>query len=137
MIRRGIGGYAICTICCALLIAQKIDSGIVLHPGDTVRMAEAGQQAQLDLAREHDRELKIRQEIERRVFEGKFNDLIKAVSRFVDQYNEGKGNIWPKREADKLEKAMRSLQKSLGSYRRPAPGAKTTEFTPEEHGGIN
>ena len=137
MIRRGIAGYAICTICCTLLIAQKIDSGIVLHPGDSVRMAEAQEQVQLDLIRQQQRELKIRQENEKREFEGRFNDLIKAVSSFVDQYNGGKGNVWPKREADKLARAMRSLEKSLGRYRPPAPGTKTLEFTPEEHGGIN
>jgi hypothetical protein len=131
MIKCGITGYAICTICCTLLIAQRIDEGKIFHPSDSVRMAEAQQQAQLDLVRQHDRELKLRQENEKREFEGRFNDLIKAVSSFVDQYNGGKGNVWPKREADKLAKAMRSLEKSLGSYRPPAPGTKTLEFTRE------
>ena len=131
MIKRGIAGYAICTLCCTLLIAQRTDSGNVLHPGDTVRMAEAREQAQLDLVRQHDRELKIRQETERREFERRFNDFVKAVGNFVDGYNRGKGNVWPKREADKLEKAMQNLQKSLGSYQRPTPGTKTVGFTEE------
>ena len=38
------------------------------------------------------------------------NQLVAAVDSFANEYNEGKGTIWPQREADKLRKAMRQLQ---------------------------
>jgi hypothetical protein len=39
-----------------------------------------------------------------------FNQLVEAVNNFASRYNEGRGTVWPKREADKLRRAMHQVQ---------------------------
>jgi prolyl-tRNA synthetase len=79
-------------------------------------MAEVQQRVQMDLVKQQQREVKFRQELERRQFQGRFNELIKAINSFAKQYNDGNGMVWPQGEAAKLEKAMRSVEKSLGAH---------------------
>jgi hypothetical protein len=86
-------------------------------PGDRVREAETQERALLDRVKQQDRERQARQEIQQRKFAAKFNQLVNAMAGFAKEYNQGKGSTWPRREADKLRKAMRqlqSLEKSLG-----------------------
>lgn len=44
-----------------------------------------------------------------REFQQKFNRLVDAVEAFGRKYNEGKGHVWPKREADALREALTEL----------------------------
>ena len=57
-----------------------------------------------------------RVQAERRLFEERFNALVQAVELFGKQYNDGKGHLWPKREADQLRKALTELQE-LSAFR--------------------
>jgi hypothetical protein len=84
--------------------------------GDPTRAAEMQQRVVIEIG-QADRERKVLAEYQRREFESRFNQLIAAVTKFTRQYNEGRGSVWPKREADELGKAMRKLQDML-------PGAK-------------
>lgn len=67
-------------------------------------------------AEDQEREAQSVQENRQREFETKFNQLVEAVATFATRYNEGKGTVWPKREADRIRKAIRQLQ-SAGSWR--------------------
>ena len=79
-------------------------------PKDPVRAAEVRERALVDSARQHERDVKARQDLQQRNFEAKFNQLVDAVANFAKQYNKGKGQVWPLREAEKLRNAMRELQ---------------------------
>jgi hypothetical protein len=43
-------------------------------------------------------------------FEQKLNRLVDAIEAFGKKYNDGKGSVWPKREADALRNAPAELQ---------------------------
>ena len=85
----------------------------------TSRMRPAAEQerALVEKARQQDRELQSRQEMELRQFEDKFNELVFALAGFAKEYNQGKGIVWPHREAGKLRKAMRQFQSFEKSMR--------------------
>ncbi len=60
--------------------------------------------------------MRARQQEQQRQFALKFNQLVDAVASFAKVYNQGKGSVWPQREADKLRKAIHQiehLEKSL------------------------
>jgi hypothetical protein len=46
-----------------------------------------------------------------------FNQLVDALASFSKRYNEGRGNVWPREEADKLRKAMHRLEQVEKSLR--------------------
>jgi hypothetical protein len=84
---------------------------LLQYPADPVRGAE---QAQL-LIQAHARALAAaaQQEkvLQRHSFEAKFNAFLKAAEAFARKYNEGRGDVWPQREAVALRKALAELQK--------------------------
>jgi len=85
-------------------------------PDDHVRAAETHERALVERVKQ--------QEVQQWKFAGKFNQLVDAMASFAKEYNEGKGSTWPRREADKLRKAMRqlqSLEKSLRDEPRRGP----------------
>ena len=84
---------------------------------DPVRAAEIQQRAIVERAKQHEREVKARQEAERRNFEAKFNKLVDAIAAFAKKYNGGKGGVWPPDEVEKLRKAMVDLQQAEKSLR--------------------
>jgi hypothetical protein len=87
-----------------------------------MRAAEIQRRALLENIGERERAMRTRQEEQQRQFAAMFNQLVEAVNHFANRYNEGRGTVWPKREADKLGKAMRRIQqfeKSLSDD--PAP----------------
>ncbi len=45
-------------------------------------------------------------------FHKRFNQVLDAMRAFTDDYNQSKGLAWPARKAEKLDSAMRSLQKT-------------------------
>src|SRR6266571_2653198 len=73
-------------------------------PRDPVREAETQERALLNKVSQQDGEWQARQKTRRREFAVRFNQLVAAVDSFANEYNEGKGTIWPQREADKLRK---------------------------------
>jgi hypothetical protein len=113
----------VCAVFALVVNAQRIDAGDPASSrpdpmrSDPMRAGEFQQRALSDRIRQQDRELRVRQEMERREFETRFNQLVEAMSGFVKQYNDGKGMIWPQHEADKLSKALRELQHNLGAVR--------------------
>ena len=84
---------------------------LMQYPADPVRAAE---QAQL-LLQHQTRGLAAgaQQEmvLQRHSFEAKFNALLKAAKAFATKYNEGRGDVWPQREAIALQRALADLQK--------------------------
>lgn len=72
---------------------------------------------------EHEETARRRAAAQRRLFEQRFNALAKAVETFGDRYNEGNGQIWPKREADQLRKALAEFQE-LPAFRDGNKGTK-------------
>ena len=61
--------------------------------------------------------MRARQEDQQRQFSVMFNQLVEAINNFASRYNAGRGTVWPKREADKLGKAMRRIQQFEKSLR--------------------
>jgi hypothetical protein len=100
-----------------LLVCQNFPQG-----DDRIRAAEIRQRALFGSIGQRGREMRSRQEEQQRQFAAMFNQLVEALNNFANRYNEGRGNVWPKREADKLGKAMRQIQQFEKSLRLdPAP----------------
>jgi hypothetical protein len=77
---------------------------------DPIRAAEIQRNVLLGSSRQREREVRVRQEDQQRHFAAMFNQLVEALNNFATRYNEGRGTVWPKREADKLRKAMHQVQ---------------------------
>jgi hypothetical protein len=81
------------------------------NPGtDVVRAAQLEQQTLLGGARQQQSAARTRRRELEQLFTARFNELVKALEEFSDRYAAGQGAIWPKREAEKVAKAMRRLQ---------------------------
>ena len=102
----------------ALLLAFQL----IPMPKDPVRAAEIQEQALVESAKQHDREVRAQQNLQQRNFELKFNQLVDAIANFAKQYYQGKGQVWPQREAEKLRNAMAELQ-ALEKSLKGAPSA--------------
>ena len=79
---------------------------------DLVRAAQLQQQVLLDGAKRQDSAAQARQRGQEQLFAARFNELVNAVAEFSKRYNEGHGAVWPKREAERLGKAMHQLQQA-------------------------
>jgi hypothetical protein len=94
---------------CLLLVAGAV--GVAQDPrADPVRAAQLRQQSPLDAAKQQESAAKARQRGQQQLFATRFNELVHAVAAFSKRYNEGHGAVWPKREAERLGKAMHQLQ---------------------------
>ena len=91
-----------------LLLAQNLPVPI----GDVVRTAEFQQKIALAMDKRRELDARARQQQQQQQFALKFNQLVDAVANFAKVYNQGKGSVWPQREADKLRKAMRQIQQA-------------------------
>jgi hypothetical protein len=49
---------------------------------------------------------------ERHHFEQKFNQLIDALHEFTQEYNRSKGNVWPAKNVEAVNRAFRELERS-------------------------
>ena len=110
----------------SVLISQSLPVG----GGDAVRTVEVQQRIALARAKQHELEMRARQQEQQRQFALKFNQLVDAVASFAKAYNQGKGAVWPKGEADKLRKAMHQieqLEKSLRDDLKAAPAPSEVE----------
>jgi hypothetical protein len=89
---------------------------------DPSRAAEIQRSILRGSSGQREREVRLRQEDQQRQFAAMFNQLVEAINNFAGRYNEGKGTVWPKREADRLRKAMHQVQQFEKSLRDdPAP----------------
>jgi hypothetical protein len=79
---------------------------------DLVRAAQLRQQALLDGAKRQESAANARRSEQEQLFAARFNELVNAVAAFSKRYNEGHGVVWPKREAERLAKAMHQLQQA-------------------------
>jgi hypothetical protein len=86
----------------------------VERPDDRVAMTELRDRALMDSVRRQERELKVRQELQRVEFENRFAELVKAMNSFIKEYNDGKGRVWPHHQAEALGKAMHNVQDAFG-----------------------
>lgn len=77
---------------------------------DPVRSAQVAELATKARIQEHEDTTRRRADAEWRLFEQRFNTLVKAVELFGKRYNDGKGHLWPKREADELRRALAQFQ---------------------------
>lgn len=94
----------------ALLVFQLFSA-----PTERTRAAELSEMALKERILAQEREAAARLELERQRFEQRFNQLVDAVASFAREYNQGKGQVWPKPQADRLSKAMLELQSLDGS----------------------
>lgn len=113
---------------------RLVSQSLPVAGGDAVRTAEVQQGIALARARQHELEMRARQQEQQRQFALKFNQLVDAVASFAKAYNQGKGTVWPQREAEKLRKAMRQIQQLEKSLRddlkgAPAPPEVEAEIT--------
>jgi hypothetical protein len=58
-------------------------------------------------------------ELQRRLLSERFQKLLHALERFSDEYNKGKGNVWPLKEAEGLRKAYYDLERSMFQKSQP------------------
>jgi hypothetical protein len=101
-----------------LLMCQSLQASA----DDPFRAAEIQRRAALGSVGQREHEMRAREGLQQRQFAAMFNQLVEAVNNFANRYNEGRGTVWPKREADKLRKAMRQVQQFEKSLRDdPAP----------------
>jgi hypothetical protein len=116
-----ITGCLVSVAFCVVLKAQGVGArSVASMQADAVRAAEIQQRAVPDRPGQQVREPLALREAQRRQFEFQFNQLVDALIRFAERYNEGHGTTWPLHEADKLRKAMvqlQSLEKSLRGER--------------------
>jgi hypothetical protein len=79
---------------------------------DPVRGTAMAQTALKQQTTAQERVVQDRQAQARREFERQFNKLVTALSEFTAEYNRGRGDVWPAKQADALKKAIRDLQRS-------------------------
>jgi hypothetical protein len=77
---------------------------------DTVRAAQLDQQILTASSRELETAPRNWRREREQLFTARFNDLVSALAAFSKRYQDGHGSVWPKREAERVAKAMRELQ---------------------------
>ena len=87
-------------------------------PVDTIQQAEVQRRMLLDRSKQYERDMKAMKSLQQKEFALKFNQLVDALYGFAVQFNEGKGSVWPQREAAKLRKAMHQLEEVEKSFRK-------------------
>lgn len=93
---------------CSLLLMILLP----VSAGDLVRTAEAVEKQAAADAQAFSKSEKSLQEAQLNEFHKRFNQVLDAMREFTDEYNNSKGNAWPARKAEKLDAAMRTLQKT-------------------------
>lgn len=87
---------------------------------DRIRAAEFAEKALLSEIRAHEQSTNKLVLSGKRRFAEKYEAMGRAMDKFTLAYNAGRGNIWPKKEAEALAKAIRELE-GLNSRRPLAP----------------
>ncbi len=77
---------------------------------DRIRAAEFAEKALLSEIRSHEEAVGKRALAEKRQFAEKYEALGRAMDKFTLAYNAGRGNVWPKKEAEALAKAIQEFE---------------------------
>ena len=93
---------------CSLLLMIVLP----VSAGDLVRVAEAVEKQAAADARAFTKAENAVRDAQLNEFHKRFNQVLDAMREFTDEYNNAKGNAWPARKAEKLDSAMRTLQKT-------------------------
>lgn len=86
-----------------------ITLALLLQSDDPFRLWDIQRQAAEDAARRAAAE-RNHETYQARELAQRFNALTKALQEFRDAYVKGGGNVWPRKEARRVEKAYRHLQ---------------------------
>ena len=78
---------------------------------DPIRQHELRERALRSKIEAADHEAAAQATRERQLFSQRFNVLVAAVESFAKEYNQSKGHVWPKKQADDLRAAMQQLQR--------------------------
>ena len=79
-----------------------------VRTGEAIRLKQKAQEA-ATVAAQKDRERRTRLE-----FEQRFDTLVVAIHDFAIEYNKAKGQVWPQKHADNLQKAMKNFESTPG-----------------------
>lgn len=93
-----------------MLPAFLVSLGLFQYRIDPVRGAEVAQRVSLARTTQEARTAKSISTEQRRDFEKRFNRLITAIDEFQKEYNASGGEVWPRKKADALKKAIDELQ---------------------------
>ena len=77
-----------------------------------MRASELAERALREQSKAHDRTDTESAARERRQFELRFNALARAFANFTKTYNDGRGHVFPQKEAVALQKAMDEFQRA-------------------------
>src|SRR5262249_41968010 len=102
---RKIGKFT--SICAVLLCLGALLRAQYAEPFWFAEMRARAEFAQFE------KEKRTQKTLKQRDFELKFNQLTSALADFAEKYNAANGKVWPHREAEKVRKAIESLDKSL------------------------
>jgi hypothetical protein len=80
---------------------------------DPVRASELAQKALRSETRAQQESANKRALAERRRFQEKYDAVSRAMEEFALAYNAGRGDVWPKKEAAALAKAIREFESTV------------------------
>ena len=92
-----------------MLAASLMALGLFQLQADSVRRIEMAQAAIQAQASATEQQRAARTEDERRRFEQELDRLAAALNNFQREYNASGGQVWPKKEAEALKKAIQAL----------------------------
>ena len=93
--------------CCLLLVTL-----LPAKADDLVRSLETVEKQAAASAKTASDAEKARLSVQLAEFHQRFNQVLDAMREFSDEYNRSPGNVWPAAKAEKLNTAMRRLQKT-------------------------
>ena len=110
------------------------------YQADPIRASELAEKALRSEGKAHEESAAKRVLADRIRFQERYEALGRAMDKFTLAYNAGRGNVWPKREAEALAKAIRALESTVAwrqpsrsaSDHRPAKLVEATEITAPE-----
>jgi hypothetical protein len=75
-----------------------------MRPMDEIRLKQRSQ------IESFERERQTVMRLQRREFEERFSELSEAIAIFSKEYSEGKGEVWPKKRAEEVARAIKRLE---------------------------
>ena len=94
----------------AVFAAFVISLGLFQYRIDPVRGAESAQRLSVAQTVHAVQDGKTNVQEQRRDFEKRFNLLVTAMAEFQKEYNASSGEVWPKKKAEALKKAIDELR---------------------------
>jgi hypothetical protein len=93
---------------------------VLLFQGDPVRSLDAHTMVSSAQIRSFDEQRRRSIAEGQREFEVKFNKLIDALEEFSKEYRSSQGQVWPAKKAEALKTALREVERSMPTYRKPS-----------------